>query len=336
MPKTEVAITIDTEFEVNGALGRPAERDPIGAESVYRMVDGQSHGLGFILDTLAEHALPATFFVEVLNSLYFGPDPITRIIDDIHARGQDVQLHAHPCWRYMKGRKAGRIAEGEYTDSFMHFDAAGLREVIDESVDIFQRLTGTRPVAFRSGGLHVTRGLYPALHEAGIALASNIGVGLFMPVEPELRLTSGIHHIDGVTEVPVLSYAGAGPLGRQANKVATIIGSSWSELRHLLNSAHARASGPVVILTHASEYSSDRAASATHPYRPSRTVQQRLVNLCRFLRANDDRFDVVSFAGAGQRWPERSVAATPALTVPITGMLQRLLQNNVLPRLGVH
>jgi len=336
MPKTEVAITIDTEFEVNGALGRPEERDPVGEEGVYRMAGGRSHGLGFILDTLQEHDLHATFFVEVLNTLYFGEAPIARVIGDITARGQDVQLHAHPCWRYMKGRKQGLIREGEYTDSFMHFDGAALREVVAESVTIFERLTGTRPVAFRSGGLHVTRGLYPALREAGITLASNIGVGLFRPVEKELQLIGGIHQIDGVTEVPVLSYGGEGAFSRRANKVATVIGSSWAELRHILIETQQRNAGPVVILTHASEYSTEDGTPSARHYVPSVRVQQRLKSLCEFLNDNRERFDVVTFAGQREAWPGCSVPSDRLLTAPLGGMLLRLLENNVLPRLGMN
>ncbi len=336
MARTEVCITVDTEFEVNGALGRPQEREPIGAESVYRLAGGTSHGLGFILDTLDQHGFSATFFTEVLNTQYFGKDPMRGVIEDIQARGHDVQLHAHPCWSYLKGRKAGTIEDGAYTDSFMEFHGQALIDLLGESMSIFEDIAGHRPLAFRSGGLHVTRALYPALREVGIGLASNVGLGLFRPAEPELQLTGGIHRVDGVTEVPVLSYAGPRPFGRRASKVATVIGSSWLEMRYLLERVAREGSGPIIILTHASEYSTMQGEPSRRVYSPSQRVQNRLQQLCRFLAANRERFQVVTFGEQLESWTRSPKPAGRLINAPLRGVMSRIIENNVLPWIGLH
>ena len=95
---TEVAITVDVEFNIGGAFAEPSSRRPVGIESVECRVDGEPAGLNYILDTLERHGLRGVFFVEVMNTCYFGDLPMGEIARAIHSRGHDVQLHLHPCW----------------------------------------------------------------------------------------------------------------------------------------------------------------------------------------------------------------------------------------------
>jgi len=95
--RTEVCLTIDTEFSIAGAFADPVNRRPVGEARVYCPAQGEDCGLPFILRTLARFAVPATFFVETLNTAYFGDAPMRRIAETIVAAGQDAQLHLHPC-----------------------------------------------------------------------------------------------------------------------------------------------------------------------------------------------------------------------------------------------
>ena len=97
--RTEVCITIDTEFSIGGAFADPVRRRPIGEENVTCPADGHENGLGFLLDTFRDHGIAATFFTETLQSAYFGDAPMGRMVERILRAGQDVQLHLHPCWR---------------------------------------------------------------------------------------------------------------------------------------------------------------------------------------------------------------------------------------------
>ena len=74
--KLEVAITVDVEFNIAGAFADPLRRRPIGTESVDCPIGGRNAGLDFILDTLETHGLRGVFFVEALNTHYFGDEPM--------------------------------------------------------------------------------------------------------------------------------------------------------------------------------------------------------------------------------------------------------------------
>ncbi len=94
----QVAITIDVEFTIGGAFGNPQRREPIGPASVECRIDEEGAGLNFILETLEFYGMRGVFFVEALNTFYFGDAPMGAIAQKIHFRGHDVQFHAHPCW----------------------------------------------------------------------------------------------------------------------------------------------------------------------------------------------------------------------------------------------
>jgi len=334
--ETEVCITVDTEFDVNGALSRPGEREPLGAECVYRIAKGRSQGLGVILDTLEHYGLRGTFFIEVLNTRYFGDGPMGSIAGEIATRGHDLQLHAHPCWRYLAGRKAGTVGPDQFTDSFAALGDAEQIEVLEESREIFRRLTGREALAFRSGGLFANRGLFDALRKTGFKLSSTLGLGVYRPQEAELQLRVARRRIGGVTEVPVLSYRPPQLPGLPGEKCATLIGSSWAELRSLLAQAAARGAGPLVLLTHASEYSRDAGTPMNRSYTPAPRVQARLDSLCRFLSRYPKRYRVVTFSEAYSRWIKAPDADDLALRSSVAGLGLRLLENNLLPRLGLH
>ncbi len=69
----EVCITVDTEFSIGGNFRNP-ELAPIAEPIVLGAISGKENGLGFILESLAEFEIRATFFVETLQTAYFGDD----------------------------------------------------------------------------------------------------------------------------------------------------------------------------------------------------------------------------------------------------------------------
>src|ERR1700737_1627327 len=95
--RTQVCITIDTEFSIGGAFA-DASCQPVAEPMVWCDVGGHSEGLGFLLNCFRTHRIKATFFVEALHRTYFRHDPMRPIARKIHDAGHDVELHAHPCW----------------------------------------------------------------------------------------------------------------------------------------------------------------------------------------------------------------------------------------------
>src|SRR5262249_58215776 len=102
----EVCITIDTEFSIGGNFENPALA-PIAEPIVLGRIGEKEQGLGFLLDSFSEFGVQATFFVEALQTAYFGDEPMGRIAGRIAAAGHDVQLHLHPCWLHYEPASAG-------------------------------------------------------------------------------------------------------------------------------------------------------------------------------------------------------------------------------------
>ena len=68
--RTEVCITIDTEFSIGGAFADPVRRRPIGEENVTCPADGHENGLGFLLDgRVRSFLLPYLAFIALISGL---------------------------------------------------------------------------------------------------------------------------------------------------------------------------------------------------------------------------------------------------------------------------
>lgn len=332
----DVCLTVDVEFSINHALVREGHA-PIGADWVDGVADGRSHGLGFLLDCLDRYGLRGTFFTEVFNTYYFGDGPMQDIVRRMQARGQDVQLHLHPVWLYYKypdwqaelSPPHGRSPRDVFTDRSVAEIAAWLAD----GMDILERLSGQRPIAFRSGNLDVGQVLYAGMSAAGINLASNIGVGYTEPAEPELRFYAGLQRIDGVTEVPVTTYRA--PLPGERLLLLTATGSAFGEMRAVLDVAHRRGIGPVVVLLHPHDFRiAIRHADGTPPrYQADPVRQSRLERLCAYLAGAPERFRVTTFAESAARWQAAEVSDNPLLAGSLSGLGARLIENKVLPGL---
>lgn len=325
--KTKVFITIDTEFSIGGAFGAPSTLAPIGAQNVLGTVAGRSEGLGFMLDTFAEFGLPATFFVEALQTAYFGDVPMGDLARRIAAAGHDLQLHLHPVWTYFDHPQwQAELARVQPTDHLHGRQLGQLVGWMQRGIDTFARWGLPAPVALRTGNLMVDRNVYRAMSQVGLVVASNISRAVFEPQEPALQFNAGIHLIDGITELPVLTYADLRLGPRLHRKALTVTGSSFAEARHLLLQAHAAGAPSVVLLTHCHEFVKGDMRSAL---RPDRVNQRRLAALCRFLRQNTGRFEVSTLGGMAAMPASAAPTADPLLRVPARLALLRAAQNKL-------
>ena len=107
------------------------------------------------------------------------------------------------------------------------------------------------PIALRTGGFQSDRAVYRAMARAKLPAASNIAMGVNPPAEDALRLTDGRHFIEGVLELPAMSYRT--PLSSGARTFA-VTATSSSEMQHILRQAHAAGISPVIVLTHPFEF----------------------------------------------------------------------------------
>lgn len=284
LPPTQVLITVDTEFSIAGHFNDPEHLKPISMPLVYGQNKGKAEGLGFILDAFSRYNIDGTFFVEVANINYFGTSPIKSVVQDIQDANQDVQLHIHPVWMSFSGEGG----DGRYPrqDDCAGQDYEYLRDVFCSCVETFKEVTGTSPIALRTGNLRSDLNTYKVIRELGIPLTSNVALGVCKPLDEELCCYSGRHTIEGVTELPVTTYQAHGPFGKKKLKSLQITSCSWPEIKHILLKARKSGIEQIVILTHPFEFFKSSDNQCTETIR-NRVNQERLTKLCAFIEENE-------------------------------------------------
>ena len=326
---TEICITIDTEFSIGGNFADP-RLAPVAAPVVLGAVGGKEHGLGFLLDRLGGSGVRATFFVEALQTAYFGDEPMGGIARRIVAAGQDAQLHLHPCWlSYESGNGA---ATGSPNDSCAGRSDADLDRLFAAGLAAFARWGLPRPVAVRAGNFQADMSFYRAAERHGLGLSSNIALAAERPAEPGLRLAGGRHRFGGVLELPVLSYLY--PLGRRRRlRLLAITASSVAEFGSVLRQARQRGISPVVLVTHPQEFVKHRDIRYSQ-LRRNRVNQARLEGLLRFVGRHPDEFAVVPMCDiAGDDGAASDDMREPTISVSALKALARMVENGVNDRI---
>ena len=325
--RTKVFLTIDTEFSIGGAFRSADGALPIGDQNVLCNVGGRSEGLGFMLETFKTHGLEATFFVEALQATYFGDEPMAALARRIAAAGHDVQLHLHPVWTYFEHPQwRQQLATVRPTDNMHERPLAQLVQWLQRGREALVRWGLPAPIALRTGNLMVDRNVYRAMASVGMTVASNVARAVFEPGDAALRLNAGIHWVDGVLELPVLTYADLAVGARQRRKALTITGTSLAEATCLLDRAHRAGLQAVVLLTHCHEFvKGDMRGNLA----ANRVNQRRLAGICRYLQRSQDRFEVTTMARMAD-WPQQDPASEdPLIGVPAPLAVGRMLQNKL-------
>ena len=325
----DVSITVDTEFSIGGAFAEPERFEPIGLDNVYCPANGKQNGLPFLIDTLEANGLDATFFVETMQTAWFGDAPMKQVVDEIMAAGQDVQMHLHPVWAWFKDADwKARLRRETPHDDCTAVEFSEFCGMIAEGIETLQRWGAERPVAFRTGGLKASTSVCKALRLNDIGLASNVGLAYLPPAEPELHLTGGVHEVEGILEAPVCSYVDMQAFGRRHTRLLSITAVSFPEMKSLLDQAYLEQISPIVILTHPFEFV--KTAPAGRPgVRSNRINRGRFEKLCRYIAQSPDRMQAVTFAqAAAGRW-QVTDRNTPQLRVPMTATVRRMASNRL-------
>lgn len=295
----EVCITVDTEFSIGGAFANPRRYRPLSNELIECTIGGRGEGLGFMLRALAERDIRATFFVEVLQCFYFGDGPMGCLAERIAAAGHDLQLHLHPAWTCFQS--AGWRSQPPQSDSCAALSADELREMIDFGIDQFATWGLAAPIALRAGNFSCGPSLHRAMTACGLTLGSNIALGLRRPADPELHLFSMPRWIDGVLEIPALTYAALQPPRGSQLRTLAITATSSREIENLLWQARRDSVTPVVAVTHPFEFVK-HDDFRYRELRRDRINQSRFERLLDFLDRNRSDFTVTTFGRSGNRW----------------------------------
>ena len=323
-PPMDVCLTFDVEFSVSGAFARHESQKPKGIEVVECRAGGEEHGLGFILDTLNRHSLKATFFVETANVSYFGAAPMGEVVRRLLAAGQDVQMHLHPAWSVFKESNwRDRILSGTPVDRCADLPIDNFRNLLNEGKRQLIEW-GAEPMAFRAGNMSVGPWMYRELQAAGFRTASNIALAVYPLSDRSLMLESGVHLIDGVLELPVLTYRSAIGPGLKRVKALTIAGISGSNVEDVLDYAHKCGIGTAVVLMHPFDFV-ERDGDWAENIRPDPVTKGRFERLCARLAAKPDKYRVVTFGGEIADWSPTRLENSRQLVLPVHLFFKRLL-----------
>lgn len=284
-----VALTFDIEFDVNHALAPPFVSQPRGAETIDAQVGGVSLGLTRVLETLENYDIRATFFVEALQTIWFGDEEMGRIAERIAAAGHEVQLHVHPVWLLFRSsdwqQQSRKKPESSVHDSLasLSFDEAG--EAIEIALAAFRRWKVPEPTAIRTGGLMLERGLYQVFSACGLHISSSLGLAIHRPSDAELHRYSAPLEIGDVLEIPVTSFLGMDAALRRRARLATLIGMGGAEMSDLFYKADQGEIDELVLLSHMSEFF--RVDRQDGSIKRNHLVEERLQFFCEAMRERE-------------------------------------------------
>ena len=242
---------------------------------------------------------------------------------------QDIQLHLHPCWRVFKDKKwADKVSESPPGDTLVGKTVNECVEIIEEGINTFKRIGIQEPKALRTGNLYIDNNIYKAMNLLGLKMSSNIGLGISMPDNENLRYRGGRHKIDNVMEVPVTTYRDIHSPIYSHDKCFTIIGTSFMEMKNILQSAIEKNIKTIVILTHPSEF----VKRNDHKYKalkPNKVTQKRFIKLCEYLDKNRDKYNTISIRQAVDLW-SNSEEKDHYIKVPLMLTVLRYLEGKLI------
>lgn len=213
--------TVDTEVSMR-QMRLP---DPALAvdQQIFAIHDGREVGIRYLMDLLDRFGFKGTFFVDILLEYQLGPGSLAPVIAAIQERGHDIQLHLHPAphLRFADDERLRGLWPAMASDDVDLFRAA-----LEVALEMFERLVGKEPVAYRSGAYHITDAFFPVLSEYGLRIDTSIYPFKNCRVSPWMRTRTQPFWIGDVLEIPVswLAYERGGRLTPQ--QVASVTSGS--------------------------------------------------------------------------------------------------------------
>ncbi len=315
----KVYFTVDTESSLGGAFDS-LNHHPLRAERhVFCRVGKRDCGIPLLVHLLKRFGFSGTFFIETLATRCLGMDDTRTVFDFLLREGQDVQLHAHPVFRFyqdwLTARLGGVNCSPIRNDFIGHLPEETQLSLLQEAVGYFESITGFRPSAFRAGCYAGSRSMLRHLASLGIRVDSS-----YNPCYPEVSFPQDaptpnvVQNLEGVWEVPITVARTLLPEGYNGFKFADCTSLSFPELRQMLDVGVATGQQNFVLVFHS--FSAVKPRDVTYSkMRPNRIVIRRLERLFQYLAENPRRFQVSTFGELVTRLDDPSMrpgAATVA------------------------
>jgi hypothetical protein len=316
-----VYFTVDTESSMGGAWTH-RDRRPLSADKhIFCRIGDRDHGIGLITRTFGEHGLRATFFVEPLVALVNGEADTQRVYDFLLEHRQDVQLHAHPTYRYfadmLKAPLAAVPSQGAVgCDLFSALDEASQMELLEQASELHRRLSGAAPVAFRAGCFASNHVTLRCLSRLGIVLDSSFNPCYRTWSFPQEDLRPNeVRRIEGVWELPVTVARTPLPEGHGGFKHADPCSLSFGELRTMLEQARDLGLEHFVFVFHS--FSAVKPKDDVYSQmRPDRITSRRLARLAAYLAKHSSDYRVTTLGDLARNMSMLATGRSPIPTLP--------------------
>lgn len=273
-----VYFTVDTETSMGGAWRNPAARPLPLERSIFGKMDSKYYGIPLLMDILEEYGFRGTFFTEMFCSRILGLGEVERVLTYIHNRGHDAQLHLHPAYRYYHHWLQGGARREQ--DLMCDLPATEQDELIGEGIDIFRRLTGRAPRAYRAGCYGASEVTLAALRRHGVTIDSSYNLAcLDVTCKFRSRPLNGPRRMEGLQEFPVTNFRVALQSGYKPLEVGAV---SVAEILATIDSLRAAGCRDVVLSLHSFSFLKN-LEHRNEPCRPDRIVIQRFRTLCAAL-----------------------------------------------------
>ena len=290
--KLKVYFTVDTETSMGGAWKNAGPGPLPLARTVFGENGTGSYGIPLIMDILEEHSFRATFFIEVFCSYLLGFEEVRKVFQAVQLRGHDVQLHLHPVQRFYRDFLQGQPRREK--DLMFQFPPEEQRALIREGVELFERLSGKAPRAFRAGCYGASEATLVALRENGVLIDSSYNLAyLDQTCGFRRRPLNRPETIEGVLEFPVTNFQS----GSGGFKPLEISAVSVSETLATIRALRKAGGRDAVLVFHSFSFLKNRGVRFENS-RPDRIVIRRFRKLCAELAKMSDEVEVALLGDA--------------------------------------
>ncbi len=290
----KVFLTVDTEVYPITSTWREDRLQHDIDRDIYGLVETVEYGLNYQLAMLRKYGLKASFFVEPLFALSpdVGVEPLCRIVQEIQAAGQEVQMHLHPEWVPELPAEITSALAKRTSDVLNRFNAADQATLIRVGLETLRRCGAQKVRAFRAGDNAANFDTLQALAAVGLEFDTSYNYcyldrfcGLHMP-EPVLQPM----RMNGVWQIPI-SFFRDWPGHYRHTQLGAC---SSDEMIRVLGNAWRARWWSLVIISHSFECLKNRWSS--RPVTIRSQVVGRFERLCEYLDRYRDRFSTEHFA----------------------------------------
>lgn len=291
----DVFFTTDVEIWFRGMSIAP-ENFPKAFDACIRgRTSKGDFGLAHQVDTLRNHGLTGTFFIEPLFALCFGNQALGEMVGIVEQGAQEAQLHLHTEW--VDRSKQFQFKDKRHRENLYQFDVTEQKTLIGVGKQLLAEAGAENVNAFRAGNYGFNRETLLALSSNGIGFDSSYNAsrfGLQSGVMPGVEVVEPIS-CEGVVEYPVTVFRD----GTRSLRHVQLSACSYYEMEKLLWQALDQSRSAFVIVSHSFELL-NRARNG-----PDRIAISRFNRLCKFLAENANSFRTRGFHGLKPRIPVR-------------------------------